>query len=413
VKSPTELASRLALQWHNPALREQRLLDEYEWPIRLSIGRPPAEVVAKGWTGLTEHIRKWRAVCNGVVRYEQAVYRATEAPIEIPVTWELTCAEEWIKAADDDVIAAEYTALSQILRACHPIFYSFFTRNRSLWRNKPIGEIVKAAKLAETLGPGSAKGKPLRSFSIEGIDTKFFERHNSLISRLLDVRFDGEVGKQGLEAFLDAWQESDHWMLVADLDGTILPFDQQRVRSKDLTNATITPQRVLVVENEKCLHLLPKKLPGVIVVLGCGNSLGWLAAPWVQASKVAYWGDIDTWGLTLLASARAFAPHLFPILMTREVFGHHLAKTVPEPVPARSSPPQLLMTQERDLYFHLLTCERGRLEQEFLADVWIANAIEEWIQSGKFVEPKTGNALGLQAQELSARENGFQNQPSS
>lgn len=37
---------------------------------------------------------------------------------------------------------------------------------------------------------------------LEGIDTKFFERHGSLIVSFLDVRFDNDVSEMGLEAFL-------------------------------------------------------------------------------------------------------------------------------------------------------------------------------------------------------------------
>jgi hypothetical protein len=317
----------------------------------------------------------------GIVRWENTAYRATGAPIEIPAFWEISCVEEWIQASADRATTAEHTALDRILSASAPVFHSLFIRQRSIWRNKPIDEIVKAAKLAVILEPGCADGKPLRSLSLGGIDSKFFERHGALITRLLDLRFDGEVGKVGLEVFLGAWQDSDHWLLVADLDGTILPFKQQRVRSRDLIEASITPRRVLIVENEKCLHLVPRRLPGVIAVLGCGNSLAWLVSPWVQASHVGYWGDLDTWGLTLLAFTRERVPRLTPILMTPEIFeSHSAAHAVPEPVPARAEPPTLLTVQERELYGHLLTCKRGRLEQEFLPATVVGKAIEDWLR---------------------------------
>lgn len=379
MKTPSELAARLASQWQNPDLREKRLLDEEEWPIRLPIGRPPARAVSTDWTRLTEHIRSWRAVRCGNVQWEKSTYRATGAPVEIPISWEISSMDEWIHAAADRSLTAEHAALDQILKVSLPVFHSFFIRQRSVWRNKPIEEVALAARISAILEPGYANGRPLRLLSLEGIDSKFFERHEALITRLLDLRFDGETGRQGLETFLGAWQESDHWLLVADLDGTILPFKQQRVRTKDLIAAAITPPRVLVVENEKCLHLLPDTLPGVIVVLGSGNGLGWLSAPWVQSSHVGYWGDLDTWGLTLLAVARAQSPGLTPILMTLEIFESHTAHAVSEPVPAHIFPPELLTPLERDLYNHLLGCDRGRLEQEFLRATVVANAIEKWM----------------------------------
>jgi len=380
MKSPAELAARLASQWQNPDLREKRLLDEDEWPIQLSIGRPHASTVARDWAGLMDHVRTWRAVDCGNVQWEHLTYRATGAPIEIPISWEISCVKEWIQAAADKTLTGEQAALDQILAASIPVFHSFFIRRRSMWQSKPIEEVTLAARLAAILEPGIADGRPLRLLSYEGIDSKFFERNNALIVRLLDLRFDGEASRQGLEAFLGAWQESDHWLLVVDLDGSILPFKQQRVRSKELACAVIGVRCVLIVENEKCLHLLPRSLPGVIAVLGSGNSLGWLAAPWVQSSHVGYWGDMDTWGLTLLAYARARVPHLVAILMTLEIFeSHSAAHAVAEPVPARLTPPELLTISEQELYNHLLGCKRGRLEQEFLPTATVAEAIENWL----------------------------------
>ncbi len=55
-------------------------------------------------------------------------------------------------------------------------------------------------------------------------------------------------------------------------------------------------------------------------MLGAGLNLGWLAAPWLQERTVAYWGDLDTWGLHMLAIARGHVPHLHALLMDRATF---------------------------------------------------------------------------------------------
>ncbi|MEN1933809.1 DUF3322 domain-containing protein [Escherichia coli] len=46
----------------------------------------------------------------------------------------------------------------------------------------------------------------------QGVDTKFIENNISLLTRLLDVRFSGEASEQGLTTFLDAFDESSHWV---------------------------------------------------------------------------------------------------------------------------------------------------------------------------------------------------------
>src|SRR5690606_32849638 len=128
----------------------------------------------------------------------------------------------------------------------------------------------------------------------------FFERHRSLIIKLLDVRFNGLVSELGLETFLGALDETDHWLLVADLDGSLLPFRLMRVRHTELLTNSLPGSRLLIVENERCVHQLPKVL-GTVAVLGAGLNLAWMEATWLSQCSLAYWGDLDTWGRTILA----------------------------------------------------------------------------------------------------------------
>ena len=382
MKSPVELAYRLARQWESSDLREERLIGDADWPIRIPIGRPTAQIVAENWQMVSHHIKDWRAVRSGQVVWESATFRATRDSISIPIYWEISSPSEWVQAAADCYVAAGYSSLTRILSSSDPLFHPLFVRQRSLWSDKPLSEILKAAELASILEPACAHGAPLRALSLAGIDSKFFERHRGLILRLLDLRFDGEASRQGLETFLDAWQEFDHWLLVVDLDGELLPFSEQRVRSSELLKVDLAVRHLLIVENERCLHLLPRAQPGTVVVLGAGNNLRWLSAPWVQCAKVAYWGDIDTWGLTLLANARSMVPGLTALLMSQNDFEKFAEKhAVAESVIARPSPPEFLTTAENALYHHLLTCERGRLEQEFFSRDAVAESFAAWLKT--------------------------------
>ena len=133
----------------------------------------------------------------------------------------------------------------------------------------------------------------MRTLSLAGIDTKFFERNARLVTSLLDVRLDGKVSKMGLEQFLGGFAESDHWLLVVDLDGGLLSFRKKRVPRSDLLVTTLPAARILIVENESCLRQLPA-LADTIAVLGAGFYLSWTAAPWLMEKRVGYWGDIDT-----------------------------------------------------------------------------------------------------------------------
>jgi len=340
---------------------------------------PTATEVASAWNETASNIRLWREVSVGTVQWKTVVYRATGAPVEIPVLWEISSSDDWIAAANDRSVRNEYERLRRILSNSDSLFHTTFIRERSLWRNNDPDEVIRASQLAIELTPGCAAGMPLRALSRAGIDSKFFERNRALTIRLLDLRFDGEVSHQGLETFLNASRESDHWLLIADLGGSsVLQFPQMRVRASDLAASDLNAKSVLVVENENCLHLLPRDLLGVIAVLGTGNNLAWLRSEWLKKISIAYWGDLDTWGLTLLARARSYVPKLVPLLMTRETFDHGSNSTVVEKVPASITAPAHLTATETSLYQHLLASDRGRLEQEFLSANIVHPAIKSW-----------------------------------
>ena len=232
--------------------------------------------------------------------------------------------------------------------------------------------------MALELTPGCARGRPLRALSVGGIDTKFFERHRTLMAQLLDVLFDGEVDNLGLEAFLGALDETDHWVLLAPLEQGLLPFRQQRIRTTELMDVTLPASRVLIVENEKSLYQLPP-VSDTIAILGAGLNLGWLEGRGFEGKQIAYWGDLDTWGLQMLATARGYRPQLHVLLMTRDTFDTHAAlSAVAERDPAAESPPTALTEAESMLYRHLRTLERGRLEQEFLPTQLVGDAVATW-----------------------------------
>ncbi|MCA9186780.1 MAG: DUF3322 domain-containing protein [Pirellulaceae bacterium] len=378
MKSPSELRTALQRQWQHGDKREARLLGGQDaWPIVLPIGRPSAAALKQDLDGIRRHVVRWRQVAIGEVLWEPIRYRATSGAVEIPVEWKLRRPSEWMEACASASIRQEFLAMSALVERTDAAFHSLLIRRRSLWQGKPLDEIVTAASLSMELLPGCAAGRPLRLLSREGIDTKFFERHGQLVTALLDVRFDGEVSQIGLESFLGATTEGDHWLLVVDLDGSLMPFRKLRVRGSELRQIPLPGSRLLVVENEACQHLLPG-VSGAVAVLGAGSDLGWMEAEWLTSKRVAYWGDLDTWGLQFLARARIAIGRLDPLLMTEAVLDRYSDLAVAEPIGAGMESPVGLSTSESVLYQRLLHESRGRLEQERLPEELVRTTILNW-----------------------------------
>ncbi|HDS8577577.1 TPA: hypothetical protein QH731_002883, partial [Klebsiella variicola] len=178
--------------------------------------------------------------------------------------------------------------------------------------------------------------------------------------------------------FLDAFDESSHWVLVVPLSPGLLPFKKCRVTTAELAETTLPASRVLMIENEQCLHQLPE-LSDTIAVLGCGLDVQWLSSVVLDKKRVAYWGDMDSWGLLMLARARRCRPTLDVLLMNRELFEQYASQSaVPEPVKAQEAIPDGLLNEEGDFYRYLTCLPRGRLEQEFLPAGVVGEELVRW-----------------------------------
>lgn len=331
-----------------------------------------------------EHMQRWRKVTEGKVDWHPVNYRSTAEAVQLPISWTLHSAGEWIDAMADETIRQEYLLLSTVISAVEPLFHPLIVRQRQQLLSRGAEETIKACEVALQLEPGSAAGRPLRALSFAGCDSKFFERNRTLLGKLLEQRFGQQGMEQGLEHFLGALDESEHWLLVAPLQVGLFPFKQQRVRSSELAQTPLPGTHLLVVENERSLYQLPP-LPGTIAILGAGLNLNWMDAAWIREKSLAYWGDIDTWGLTMLATARSHQSALTPLLMDEEIFESCCKESaVVEPVTASQSAPSMLTEHETALYYHLVGLEKGRLEQEFVPDALVKREIARWLSQFGF-----------------------------
>lgn len=376
--SPDEMRKKLARQWDSAKLRAERLLPPGNWPLYLPIGKPSAKIFAEQTQRVLRHVQLWRQVTIGRVEWEEVSYRANDGPVSMPCRWLLNTPSDWLNAAADPAVSREFRLLEGIIEQVDPIFHPLLVSHRALWRRKNPQDIISAARLACRLEPGCAKGRPLRLLSRMGVDTKFIENNISLLTRLLDVRFSGEASAQGLITFLDAFDESNHWVLVAPLSPGLLPFRKCRVTTAELAETILPASRILVIENEQCLHQLPA-LSDTIAILGCGLDVQWLSSPTMDEKHIAYWGDMDSWGLLMLARARRCRPTLDVLLMDRELFEQYANHSaVPEPVKAQETIPDGLLNEEAGFYRYLTGLQRGRLEQEFLPVGIIEEALVWW-----------------------------------
>lgn len=143
--------------------------------------------------------------------------------------------------------------------------------------------------------------------------------------------------------------------------------------------AVLPARRLLLVENEHCEHVLPV-LEDCIAILGAGANLAWLGGRALDGKQLYYWGDLDSWGLTLLGRAREIRPELQSVLMTGEIFQAYQEFAVPEPQVAARQPHSALTHSEATLYARLRELERGRLEQEYIPACKVQEVLRQRIK---------------------------------
>jgi len=381
LKSPAELRLKLRRQWQLADQRELRLLGDCCWPLRLAIGEPAAQQFKNSSALLREQVKNWRDETTGLVEWQSKKYQSAITAVEIPFYWCIRSSNEWVAACQDKKISREYAFITSVLAQLERPFHSLLVRQRSLWRNVSQQQVVQCCQLAMQLQAGCAQGRPLRALSINNIDSKFIENNRTLLTKLLNIRFNNAIKNTSLEAFLGATLENDHWLLVKPLSKGLLPFQQLRLKASELAEVKLPCSHIVVVENEQCRYQLPE-LQNTIAILGAGLNLNWLSNPHFKSSRIAYWGNIDSWGLKMLSTARNLQPDLAALLMDSETFENNQHRAVIEPQTAGQQTPQHLNSAEATLYQKLLRLEKGRLEQEFIEKKEVQAAIINWCQKG-------------------------------
>lgn len=209
MKTPVQLAQTLARQWQRADWREQHLLPSpgpTMWPLQLPIGLPDATTFLDDSAALRQHLQQWHAVASsgiGTVTWEARRYRGGSAAVQVPTHWVLARPSECMAAIAHfggpagTAVQTEYQALQSVLGQVDATFHRLLLRRLALWRGVSADQVVTATRMAQQLAPGCAQGKPLRALALAGNDSKFFERHASLLTALLDARFDGEATRKG------------------------------------------------------------------------------------------------------------------------------------------------------------------------------------------------------------------------
>lgn len=221
-----------------------------------------------------------------------------------------------------------------------------------------------------------------RLLPVVGAHTKVIEQNRALARRLFDAALPPEAIDDSADTFDERYGFTPRSLGVTVRGpGRIvgLPHLEQATVTWPLEGlAGIDPalhrvDQVVIVENLKCLALVPPA-EGRMAVWGMGKSASAIVAavPWLPSLDVVYWGDLDTWGYSILADVRAVLPGLRSVLMDASTVSAHASRATIEPVPYDETVDHL--TPDEAAGLELVRAGQLRIEQEHLGQEPIAAA---------------------------------------
>lgn len=194
-------------------------------------------------------------------------------------------------------------------------------------------------------------GLLVRQVPVEGVDTKWIERHSDLVRRLVTAL--GGTRELGLRVEARRFR-------VRVLDGGELA--DFTAPTAELASLVWKPAVVLLVENRDSMAPL-KDLAGIVAIHAQGLAAPELAVVgWIARSRVLYWGDLDTHGMRILSLVRRVLPGTESLLMDRATLERFSALAVTEPSPFRGEVGHLTPAEHQAL--RAIREHDLRLEQE-------------------------------------------------
>ena len=368
---PADIAAKVRRRWNDGSLLSGYANRDAFDPIEVSIRGPkPSQVgddlgAARDWVAALDDGRAgdrryglhWQSIGGRQIGRNRLPVRAVVSSHE--QAWELLGVAAAVRRFDDLLVLVQQHPKVQRWVIDHPL--------RALEFDAEIPRLIAAF---EWLDAHRHSGRYLREISAPGVDTKFAERHRTILAEMLEVPTTsaGFLAGLGLRAKPGLVR-----LRPAPSLGLANPLSELAARPEELARLTIEPHMAVIVENE--ISYLSVEVPDDgVVIWGKGFEVDHVGRlRWLDNADVQYWGDIDTHGFAILDRLRVRLPQARSVLMDRETLLTHRDRWGSEDRPAKSALTRLTPA-EHDLYVELVEDglgERVRLEQERIDWRWV------------------------------------------
>ena len=382
---PREIYSQVHKRyWENKANWKKLLLGEKSFPIRISLKPPTGKQIFNDLKGYQAFISEWQSCSfQKLVKWENKTSNAIETQL-MPVALVINNVGELIDYLDKIHITTRWEKVIECIVSYSDLLYKPLILNIEKVEKLSLDDAELIVKTLKQLKPKIGKGLYLRALPLIGVDTKFLESNETIISILLDALTENSVSDSGnLSNWLGCNSTPNGWLYIRPLCETTekkLGFPILQLPSNSIQATPLPADNIIVIENVQSGLALPK-LKNTIAVFGGGKNVSWLRSNWLKNKNVAYWGDIDSWGLVILDDAKGHLPALRSLMMDQNTLEEHKKRMVREQSSNKQVTSNLTKT-ENEMLNELLTVsadEPNRLEQERISQDYVLISLNHWL----------------------------------
>jgi len=386
--TPDDIRNRVRREWESGRILAAMLGGEPAFPLRIPFKKPSTQALSEHF----ELARQWIAELAAASREQTGIGYQLEwrefnhrqlGRNKIPVSAILESEKDGLALIGKLRDAARFRALVATISEIYPALVPWL-RKRPLTVLDQAENWPRLIAVLDWIVRHPRSGVYLRQIGATGVDTKFIERHRSLLGEMLnivlppeaiDTQFTGANGfvlRYGFKSkpVQIRFRFLDHKLSIQGLSDLT-------VTSDEFAQLTLAVKRVFITENEINFLAFPE-VQDSLVLFGYGYGFDHLArAEWLQNKEVFYWGDLDTHGFAILDQLRSHFPSARSLLMNHATLLEHQAFWGGEDSPTareleRLRPEELALYD--DLRFNRIA-PALRLEQERIGFAWVEAAL--------------------------------------
>lgn len=382
--TPDDIRNRVRRDWDNGRILAAMLDGEPVFPLRILLKKPNTQALSEHFEAARRWIAELTAAAGFQLEWREFNHRQLGRN-RIPVAAIIESERDGLALVGKLRDAAKFRVLAATISEAYPALAPWL-RKRSLTVLEHAENWPRLLAVLDWIVRHPHSGVYLRQIDVQGVDTKFIERHRGLLGDLLDIVLPPEcintqyTGAGGFEMRY-GFKSKPLQIRFRILDPKVFiqGMSDLTVTCGEFAQLALPIKRVFITENEINFLAFPC-VSNSLVLFGSGYGFDALAqADWLSHKEIVYWGDIDSHGFAILDQLRSHFPSTRSLLMDRATLLEHRAFWGREDSPTARELNRL--QQEESALYNDLCCNRLtpslRLEQERIGFAWVEVALVE------------------------------------